>query len=347
MPAAHTGPFASVIVQNGGSIAFDPTTSGTSGTALFVGGNGNGSLTITGTGSNVTVSHDVVIGRNATPFGVTGTLSLVSGGTLTLASTAKVYLGGSLNGETLHNGTGIINFGSGGASGTLAFTGNMLLEGNSQINFNNTGTTTLAANILNDFSGATLALSKVGSGTAILSGNNNYTGTTTVGGGTLQAGSLSGFSANSDFTVSGGTLDLNGFSNSIGSLAGTGTVTNSGAAAATLSAGGDNASTTFSGVIQNGTGALALNKQGTGTLILSGTSTYSGLTDVQGGQLSVRGTLTNSAVQVESGATLGGTGAISGAVTVTQRRDIVPGKQRRRHSDGRFAGVELRVGIQL
>ena len=72
--------------------------------------------------------------------------------------------------------------------------------------------------------------------------------------GTLQAGSTTALSANSDFTVNS-TLDLNGFSNSIGSLAGTGTVTNNGAGA-TLTAGGDNASTTFSGVLQNGPGTL-------------------------------------------------------------------------------------------
>ena len=53
---------------------------------------------------------------------------------------------------------------------------------------------------------------------------------TTVSAGTLQAGSTTALSATSDFTVNS-TLDLGGFSNAIGSLAGTGTVTNSGAAA--------------------------------------------------------------------------------------------------------------------
>ena len=81
-------------------------------------------------------------------------------------------------------------------------------------------------------------------------------------------------------------------------------------------------------------------------MILTGTSTYSGLTDVQGGQLSVRGVITNSAVQVESGATLGGSGTIHGTVTVLSGGILAPGNSAR-DPDGRFAGVELRVSIQL
>jgi len=58
---------------------------------------------------------------------------------------------------------------------------------------------------------------------------NTYTGSTTVSAGTLQAGATSAFGTNSAVSLSSGTtLDLAGFSNSIGSLAGTGgTVTNS------------------------------------------------------------------------------------------------------------------------
>ena len=158
-----------------------------------------------------------------------------------------------------------------------------------------------------------------------LSGVNTYSGATTVSAGTLQAGSTTALSANSDFTVNA-ILDLNGFSNAIGSLAGSGIITNNRAVAATLTAGGDNnPSTTFTGVLQNGPGTLGLSKSGTGTLILTGTSTYSGLTDVQAGLLSVRGTLSNSAVHVESGATLGGTGTINGTVTVLSGGILSPG----------------------
>jgi autotransporter-associated beta strand protein len=56
-------------------------------------------------------------------------------------------------------------------------------------------------------------------------------------------------------------------------------VTDTGAAA-TLNAGDDDASTTFSGLLQNGTSALALTKSGTGTLTLTGTNLYTGATTI-------------------------------------------------------------------
>ena len=79
-------------------------------------------------------------------------------------------------------------------------------------------------------------------------GANTYSGATTINGGTLQAGAHQQHcSVASAHTVTG-TLDLNGFNEAIGSLAGAGTVTNAGATAATLTAGANNTSTTFSGV---------------------------------------------------------------------------------------------------
>lgn len=99
-------------------------------------------------------------------------------------------------------------------------------------------------------------------GTLILSGANTYSGPTIVDAGTLQAGSTSAFGINSAVTVAGGAvLDLAGFSNAIGSLAGAGTVSNSGGAA-TLITGGDNTSKIFSGTIRDGAGSLALTKTG-------------------------------------------------------------------------------------
>ena len=71
-------------------------------------------------------------------------------------------------------------------------------------------------------------------------------------------------SATSDFSVNS-ILDLNSFSNTIGSLAGSGTVTDSGAAA-TLTAGADSNSTIFSGLLQNGTGTAGTDQERYGNL---------------------------------------------------------------------------------
>ena len=164
----------------------------------------------------------------------------------------------------------------------------------------------------------------------ILDGNNTFSGPTTVSSGTLELGSSGALSPNSNVTVKvNATLNLNGFSSVIGSLAGAGTVTNNGAIAATLTAGGDNATTTFSGVLQDGsTSTLALNKTGTGDLILTGDSTYSGLTNVKAGKFTVQGNLLGSNVQVDSGATLSGAGNIWQDVTIEPGGILSPGDPR-------------------
>src|SRR5271165_1574649 len=137
------------------------------------------------------------------------------------------------------------------------------------------------------------SLVQAGTGSSTLSGVNSYSGVTTVSAGTLLAGSSTALSSASNFTVTS-ILDLGGFSNAIGSLAGGGPVTNTGAAA-NLSAGGDGASTTFSGVLQNGTGTLALTKSGTGTFILTGANLYAGGTTISAGVLQLgNGTATGS-----------------------------------------------------
>ena len=138
-----------------------------------------------------------------------------------------------------------------------------------------------------------------------LSGASTYSGGTAVNAGTLRAGATNVFAPGSAFTVaSGATLNLAGFNQTIGSLAGAGAVT---LGAATLTTGNDNTSTTFSGAI-SGTGGLT--KIGTGTLLLTGTSSYTGATTVNAGTLSVNGSIASSALTVNAGGTIGGNGTI-------------------------------------
>ncbi|MEB0141491.1 hypothetical protein QN363_21005, partial [Undibacterium sp. CCC2.1] len=70
-------------------------------------------------------------------------------------------------------------------------------------------------------------------------------GATTVSNGSLVAGAVNAFGSNSAVTTAAGaTLDLGGFNQAIGSLAGSGgTVSNNGLTAVTMTTGSNNSST--------------------------------------------------------------------------------------------------------
>ncbi|MBQ0942022.1 autotransporter-associated beta strand repeat-containing protein [Ideonella sp. 4Y16] len=175
-------------------------------------------------------------------------------------------------------------------------------------------TLTVSGSIDHVTNGGGASLRLLGGGTLLLQSANSFTGATTVSAGTLKLGHAGALASSSAVTVDG-TLDLNGQAPSIASLAGSGTVTNSGASAATLTAGDGGASTTFSGVIQDGAGSVALTKTGSGTLTLSGAHSYSGATTVDGGTLALSGSWDRSGatatVAVAAGATLSGAGTLS------------------------------------
>jgi len=90
------------------------------------------------------------------------------------------------------------------------------------LSFGGDGTDVTYAGVISGTGG----LSKTGVGTQTLSGASTYTGATAISAGTLKAGvATSAFGNNSALTlsnVSGATLDLGGFNNTIGSLAGGG-----------------------------------------------------------------------------------------------------------------------------
>lgn len=231
------------------------------------------------------------------------------------------------NNYTAGTAFGDISFAGGAAAFTLG--GNSItLNGSVTNNSANTQTINLSFNLpgvrtFNAASGNLIqngalsgsgGLVKAGSNVLTLSNiSNSYTGTTTVNAGTLRAGSTQAFGVNSAVSIapsSGAVLDLNGFSNSVGSLSGGGSVA---LGNATLTVGGDNSSTTFAGDISGANGSLT--KVGAGTLILTASNSYEGLTAVSAGTLLIQGnqSAANGSVSVASGGTLGGSGVVGDA----------------------------------
>ncbi len=144
------------------------------------------------------------------------------------------------------------------------------LTGNGTLNYRGTSATH-RTDLTGNNSGFTGRINLDGS-----SGNRNLRLTTTTAG-----------SASATWSIStGNVLQIDGVSANLGTLSGAGSITNSHVAnPASISVG----SGSFSGVISNGnlSNGMALTKTGTGTLSFTGANTYSGLTSLQGGILSV------------------------------------------------------------
>ena len=142
-------------------------------------------------------------------------------------------------------------------------------------------------------------------------------GATTINSGaTLQAGSTTAFSAQS-YLTDNGTLDLDGNSNSIDALNGSGTVIDSGSAATLTVTGGG----AFGGSITGGNTALTIGGSSK-TLTLTGANTYGGQTTINNTDaLLVNGSET-SPISVQG--TLGGTGTV-GAITAGSGGIVSPG----------------------
>jgi autotransporter-associated beta strand protein len=241
---------------NSGVATFNFPAAMTAGTISVNGG----TLQIAATGEAV---DSLSIGTTAAG----STLQLLPGGSLTVTNPVIIGTGGTLR------------FSGGGTSGgTLVAS---VIQDNGNIVFDGPLSHSLVAAVSGSGN-----LTMAGTGTLNLSGNLAYSGSTTISSGIVQAGSTTGLSPNSAFTVNS-ILDLNGFNSTIGSLSGNGTVLNNGSTTAGLTIGNNNATTTFAGVLKDGTSILQLTKSGSGTLILTGNNTYTGGTTISAGTLQV------------------------------------------------------------
>ncbi|MGC3991194.1 MAG: autotransporter-associated beta strand repeat-containing protein [Chthoniobacteraceae bacterium] len=318
------------------SVTFDDTSS--VGAVTLTGTLQPNVLTVSNNSTAYTLSGSGLIG-GATKLVKSGT------GTLTLSNTtANTYTGGTtLSAGTLAIGNSASTLGTGLVTisgGTLSLisgaslSNSFLITGNSKIT--STGNVTIVSSISN-------TLSSSGSPTLDLSG---ISGILTVG------GDMSGFAGTLSFGSGNGMLRLNGGTNAnygsatalfdlgtgsaticnrnggitayLGALQGgsnttlqgrqtTGTTTDT-----TYVIGGLNTDNTFNGTIATGVADSQTNltKVGTGNWTLTGTSSFTGNVDVQGGTLTLAGSLSNNGgdFEIESGSTLS---LSSGTITAT------------------------------
>ena len=170
-----------------------------------------GTVTVTGAGSTWSSSSGLNIGNSGT-----GTLTIADSGVVTAGPVVIATNAGAV---------GTLNIGAGAGSpaaapGTLTAPSVAFGAGTGTINFNHTSVDyVFAPAISGDGTVNVLA------GSTTLTGANIYSGATNVEAGTLRAGALNTFSPNSAVTVaSGGTLDLNGFNQTIPGLTNAGLV---------------------------------------------------------------------------------------------------------------------------
>ena len=262
------------------------------GGGLNIGSFGTGTLTITTGGSVIDTSPIVTnIGNGAGSLGtvrVAGAGSLWSDiagfnvgnsgtGTLTVAE-GGIVSGGPVTIAKFVGSIGTLNIGAGmgapaAAPGTLTVPSVAFGAGIGTINFNHTSANYVFAPAISG-NGTVNVLA----GTTTLTGANTYSGATNVIAGTLQAGALNTFSPNSAVTVaSGGTLDLNGFNQTVPSVINAGLVNMAtGTAAGTvltttnyIGAGGTIAMNTFLGADGSPSDKLVINGGGaTGNSLL-------------------------------------------------------------------------------
>ena len=263
-------------------------------------------------------------------------------------------------GHTNAFGTGSITVGSGTTLNLTNFNiANIVINNGGTILSTGTLDDVIATNGTTDIGGNNSTIEEVG-GTAVVNVtgssvvvSNATGGTLNADGSSVQVASVSGGTVNLGggsavvTAASGGTVNANASGATLGTVSGTAAVNIAGtnARVATLSGGSvaANASglvvTNFNGgniAVSNGvtvglrggsssgviSGQGGIAKQGADTLTLSGVNTLSGATTVEQGKLVVNGSLNNSAVTVQSGATLGGNGSIG---TLTLNGILAPG----------------------
>ena len=294
------GVYATNILNNGGGAL----TFASSAEQTLIGVlSGSGELVKTGSGTLILSAANTYAGtttvknggslkiQNGTALGATGSGTAVTNATLELAgniTTAAegLTLYGTLSSQAGTNTyAGVVNAQTGAsfdvASGSILNLSASIIgaapftkTGGGALRFtldpNNTGAMTINQGVAEITAGTTDGNIIINSGATFIA----------------AAGAVN--DANSITANAGGTYDFRG-ADAISSLNGSGLVTKGIAGLSTLTVGGNNGSGTFSGVVENGVGQIAIAKNGTGTQTFLGTNTYNGATTVTAGTLVIGG----------------------------------------------------------
>jgi autotransporter-associated beta strand protein len=278
-----------VIFRDGGTLAY------TNGANLT-----GGSITIRNSGGTLSTGGLTTLGNVTLTYNATGANfnAMVLGGNMAVnAGSTALFVNGPAGGQgyvKLGNTNRIFDVGA---------------EANLNMNWVITSDTLSAG-----------ALTKNGSGTLTLNGNNPYSGGTTINAGTLVLGHVTDTLANAGaVTVNGGTLSLGSNNDTIGALTLTGgSIT-----------GTTGVLTASSLTLQNGTvsailaGSASINKTTSGTLTLSGNNTYTGATTIAAGTISINAAAalaSTSAINLGDATSLtytGGTATLDRNISVT------------------------------
>jgi len=207
-----------------------------------------------------------------------GTVASING---TASSLGLAYNLGKTGGSTVTFGQ------SSGGTGTISLNGAGTLLGNTTV-------ATVQETTLGGAVGGAFSLTKTGAATLIINQNQNYSGGTIISNGIIKMSASKTFASGSNMEVgASGTWQLDGTSQTLGELTGTGLVTSTWATSGfdTLTVGSGDATSTFDGTIAGGNGTsvrgVNLTKTGAGTLTLTAANTYSGNTTVSAGNLTI------------------------------------------------------------
>jgi len=280
-----------------------------------------------GTAGTVTLGGNITA-RKMT-FSTTGYTLDLAGNTLTTGTAGNPITAGVTT-TTISDSAGTGGWNISSLASTISVSNGGLVTVNAKITGNGSmdvggGGSVSLTNDTNDFTGI---LEKQNNNALTISSIKNSGVASAAGAGNLV---LVGFNSVIIYNGSGDstnrTLGLNASGNAAlrnnggsGALTWTGAFNNTTTANATFTLGGNNtANNELQGTLtDNGTNVLSVTKADAGKWVLSGNNTYTGNTTVSTGTLLINGnsSAATGAVNVASGATLGGSGTIGGATTV-------------------------------